>query len=84
MLAQGRLKDLGPLLAIWAATMLVLVATNDLGSALLYFGIFIAMLYIATARLWYVLVGLGLFVAGESVSPRISRVTRPGVWPFPV
>ena len=48
VLAQGRLKDLGPLLVIWAATMLVLVATNDLGSALLYFGIFLAMLYIAT------------------------------------
>ena len=64
MLAQGRLKDVGPLLVIWAAAMLVLVATNDLGSALLYFGIFIAMLYIATARLSFVLVGLGLFVAG--------------------
>jgi cell division protein FtsW (lipid II flippase) len=70
VLAQGRLKDLGPLLAIWAATMLVLVATNDLGSALLYFGIFIAMLYIATARLWYVLLGLGLFVAGGVVADR--------------
>ena len=54
VLAQGRLKDLGPLLVIWAAAMLVLVATNDLGSALLYFGIFIAMLYIATARLSFV------------------------------
>ena len=50
VLAQGRLKDLGPLLLIWGATMLVLVVTNDLGSALLYFGIFLAMLYIATAR----------------------------------
>ena len=70
VLAQGRLKDLGPLLAIWAATMLVLVATNDLGSALLYFGIFIAMLYIATARLWYVGVGVGLFLAGGIVADR--------------
>ena len=70
VLAQGRLKDLGPLLAIWAATMLVLVATNDLGSALLYFGIFIAMLYIATARLSYVIVGLGLFAAGGLVADR--------------
>jgi cell division protein FtsW (lipid II flippase) len=70
VLAQGRLKDLGPLLAIWAATMLVLVATNDLGSALLYFGIFIAMLYIATGKLWYVLVGLGLFAAGGLVADR--------------
>ena len=70
MLAQGRLKDLGPLLVIWAAAMLVLVATNDLGSALLYFGIFIAMLYIATARLSFVLVGLGLFVAGGFAADR--------------
>ncbi len=65
VLAQGRLKDLGPLLLIWGATMLVLVETNDLGSALLYFGIFLAMLYIATARLWYVLAGLVLFAVGR-------------------
>ncbi len=50
VLAQGRLKDFGPLLAIWGAAMLVLVETNDLGSALLYFGIFLAMLYVATGR----------------------------------
>jgi cell division protein FtsW (lipid II flippase) len=77
VLAQGRLKDLGPLLVIWLATMLVLVATNDLGSALLYFGIFIAMLYIATGRLWYVLLGLGLFVAGGIVADqRIPHVAE--------
>ena len=70
VLAQGRLKDLGPLLVIWGAAMLVLVETNDLGSALLYFGIFIAMLYIATARLTYVTVGLGLFVAGGFLADR--------------
>src|SRR4029077_8260684 len=77
VLAQGRLKDLGPLLLIWVATMLVLVATNDLGSALLYFGIFIAMLYIATARLWYVLVGLALFAVGGVAADRtIPHVTE--------
>ena len=48
VLAQGRLKDFGPLLVIWGAAMLVLVMSNDLGSALLYFGIFLAMLYVAT------------------------------------
>ena len=68
VLAQGRLKDVGPLLLIWGAAMLVLVVTNDLGSALLYFGIFLAMLYIATARLSFVLVGLGLFIAGGAVA----------------
>src|SRR5260370_41372618 len=41
VLAQGRLKDFGPLLLIWGAAMLVLVETHDLGSALLYFGIFL-------------------------------------------
>jgi cell division protein FtsW (lipid II flippase) len=46
--------------------MLVLVETNDLGSALLYFGIFLAMLYVATGRLTFVAGGLLLF-AGASV-----------------
>ena len=64
VLAQGRLKDWGPLLAVWGMAMLVLFATNDLGSALLYFGIFLALLYIATARLAFVAGALGLFLVG--------------------
>ena len=64
VLAQGRLKDFGPLLLIWGGAMLVLVETNDLGSALLYFGIFLSMLYVATARIGYVIAGLVLFVGG--------------------
>ncbi|MFO7572006.1 MAG: FtsW/RodA/SpoVE family cell cycle protein [Gaiellaceae bacterium] len=65
--ASGQLKDIGPLLAIWGAAMLVIVQTNDLGSALLAFGIFLAMLYVATGRALYVGVGLALFVAGAGV-----------------
>ena len=68
VLAQGRLKDFGPLLLIWGAAMLVLVETNDLGSALLYFGIFLAMLYVATGAALYVAIGLGLFVGGAAVA----------------
>jgi cell division protein FtsW (lipid II flippase) len=64
MLAQARLKDLGPLLLIWGVCMLELVSSNDLGSGLLYFGIFLSMLYVATARISYVLGGVGLFAAG--------------------
>ena len=64
VLAQGRLKDFGPLLAIWGVAMLTLLATNDLGSALLYFGIFLAMLYAATGRALFVALGAGLFAAG--------------------
>jgi len=67
VLAQGRLKDLGPLVAIWGAAMLVIVQTNDLGSALLNFGIFLAMLYVATGRALFVAVGLTLFTAGAAV-----------------
>jgi cell division protein FtsW (lipid II flippase) len=70
VLAQGRLKDLGPILVIWGAAMLVLVETNDLGSALLYFGIFISMLYIATGRMSYVFAGIVLFLAGGYVAQR--------------
>jgi len=66
-LARGRLKDFGPLLAIWGAAMLVLVQTSDLGSALLNFGIFLAMLYVATNRLSIVLAGLALFAGGAAL-----------------
>jgi cell division protein FtsW (lipid II flippase) len=66
VLAQGRPKDFGPLLAIWGGAMLVLFQTNDLGSGLLYFGIFLAMLYVATGKVWFVLAGSALFVAGAA------------------
>ena len=85
VLAQGRLKDLGPLLVIWGGTMLVLVATNDMGSGLLYFGIFIAMLYIATARFSYVAAGVGLFMVGGFFAAReVGHIhERVTVWLHP-
>jgi cell division protein FtsW (lipid II flippase) len=81
VLAQGRLKDWGPLLVIWGAAMMVLFVTADLGSALLYYGIFLGMLYVATARLSFVAVGLGLFLAGSAAvyegTPHVrDRVTN--------
>jgi cell division protein FtsW (lipid II flippase) len=65
VLAQGRIKDWGPLLVIWGGAMLVLFATDDLGSALLYYGIFLAILYAATARLKFVAAFIGLFLIGS-------------------
>ncbi len=65
VLAQGRLKDWGPLLVIWGGAMLLLFVTDDLGSALLYYGIFLAMLYVATARISFVAGALGLFLVGS-------------------
>jgi cell division protein FtsW (lipid II flippase) len=85
VLAQARLKDLGPLLVIWGACMLELASSNDLGSGLLYFGIFLAMLYVATARLSYVVGGLVLFALGgfgayEKIAHVRERVT---IWLHP-
>jgi len=85
VLALGRLKDFGPLMAIWGCAMLVLVATHDLGSALLFFGIFLAILYLATSRLLYVGVGMALFFVGaagvyETTAHVRSRVT---IWLHP-
>ena len=85
VLAQGRPKDWGPLLVIWAFAMLVLLETRDLGGGLLYFGIFLAMLYMATARIAYVAAGLGLFLVGAigvwRITPHVQdRVT---IWLHP-
>ncbi len=52
-----------PMGLMWAASLAVLVVLNDLGSALLFFGIFLAMLYVASGRLIYVSVGLVSFTA---------------------
>ena len=84
-LAQARLKDVGPLLVIFGGCMLVLVSSNDLGSGLLYFGIFLSMLYVATARLSYVLVGIGLFMAGGFAAyEKIPHVhERVSIWLTP-
>jgi cell division protein FtsW (lipid II flippase) len=82
VLAQFRLKDLGPLVLIWGGAMAVLVITNDLGGGILYFGIFLAMLYAATAQVWFVVAGATLFVGGAAVVYRlISRVEeRVQIW----
>jgi cell division protein FtsW (lipid II flippase) len=85
VLAQGRLKDFGPILAIWGAAMLVIVQTNDLGSALLNFGIFLAMLYVATGRALFVAAGLALFVGGATLMYQaLDRVQeRVTIWLHP-
>jgi cell division protein FtsW (lipid II flippase) len=85
VLAQGRLKDLGPLLLIWGAAMLVLLETSDLGSALLYFGIFLAMTYVATGSLKYPLGGAALFMLGSFAAYHlVARVReRVTIWLHP-
>jgi cell division protein FtsW (lipid II flippase) len=60
------LKHFGPLLVVWGAAMVMLVFIRDLGSSLMFFGAFLAVLYVATARISYVLAGAALFVFGAA------------------
>jgi cell division protein FtsW (lipid II flippase) len=66
-----RARDLGPLLVVFAASMLVLVVQRDLGTALLYFGLFLVMLYVATGRSSWIVLGLSLFLIGAFVASRL-------------
>lgn len=63
-----RARDLGPILIAWVAAMGVLVFQRDLGTSLLYFGLFLVMLYVATGRLSWVVLGLTLFVGGALIA----------------
>ena len=75
-------KHIGPLLVIWGGAMLVLFQTKDLGGGLLYFAIFLAMLYIATARWPYVVIGGALFALGAwgvyHLAPHVQN--RISIW----
>jgi cell division protein FtsW (lipid II flippase) len=66
-----RARDLGPVLLAWAASLAVLVRGRDLGTSLLFFGIFVVMLYIATERTSWLLIGLGLFAGGALTAYRL-------------
>lgn len=61
-------RDLGPLIAFWLVAMAVLVFQRDLGTSLLYFGLFLSMLYLATGRAGWIVLGLGLFLVGGAVA----------------
>ncbi len=67
-LTLPRGRDLGPILLAWAVSVLVLVYERDLGSSLLFFGLFVAMLYVATERVSWVAIGMLLFAAGTYVA----------------
>src|SRR5918994_1822472 len=60
------LKHFGPLLVVWGAAMVMLVFIRDLGSSLMFFGAFLALLYVATNRFSYVLAGLAMFLVGAT------------------
>ncbi len=59
-----RARDLGPILLAWLASLGVLVFQRDLGSSLLFFGIFVVLLYVATERPSWLIYGFVLFFGG--------------------
>jgi len=76
------LKHLGPLLVVWGAAMVMLIIIRDLGSSLMFFGAFLALIYVATARISFVLIGLVMFVLGAWVlSSTVGHVgDRIDIW----
>jgi cell division protein FtsW (lipid II flippase) len=58
------LKHFGPVLIIWGVAMIALVLLSDIGSSVMFYGALLAMLYVATGRLSFVVIGLIAFLAG--------------------
>jgi len=79
-------RELGPIVFIWLASLGVLVLQRDLGTSLLYFGLFLILLYVATARVFYVIVGLVMFVAGAMIASRLMSYVgdRVSAWLDPL
>jgi cell division protein FtsW (lipid II flippase) len=59
-----RARDLGPILAMWLLSLAILVLQRDLGTSLLFFGLFVMMLYVSTERAGWAVLGTLLFAAG--------------------
>lgn len=83
-LPRGR--DLGPIALMWAASLVILVGQRDLGSSLLFFGLFVVMLYVATERPGWLVVGGLLFTAGAvgafAMFPHVQRRVDGWLDPF--
>lgn len=84
-MALPAVRHFGPVLVVWGAALVAVVVLNDFGTALLFYGVFLAMIYLATARAAYTVVGLALFVVGSvavwALVPRIGD--RVDVWLHP-
>jgi cell division protein FtsW (lipid II flippase) len=77
-----RMKDLGPIVIVWAASLVILIMERDLGTSLLLFSIFLSMLYMATRRASWIVIGLTMFFGGcIAIYPFFSHLqTRVDIW----
>jgi cell division protein FtsW (lipid II flippase) len=76
------LPYLAPMVAMWAIALGIVVIQRDLGAALLFFGVFLALLYVATGRLSLVIIGFVLFLLGSALMAMlVDHIrTRVDVW----
>jgi cell division protein FtsW (lipid II flippase) len=79
------MKQFGPMLIVWGAAMATLLITRELGTSLMFYGAFLALLYVATGRLSFPFIGLLLFAVGVwYVTGHVSHVTaRVEAWEHP-
>src|SRR5277367_6243982 len=79
------MKQFGPMLIVWGAAMATLLLTRELGTSLMFYGAFLALLYVATGRLSFPLIGLVLFALGAwLVAGHVSHVhARVLAWEHP-
>jgi cell division protein FtsW (lipid II flippase) len=79
------LKHFGPMLVVWGASMFMLVFIRDLGSSLMFFAAFLALLYVATGRFSFVVIGMAMFLVGAwffaSTVPHVHE--RIDIWLHP-
>lgn len=79
------LRFIAPLLTMWGLTMLMLVFQRDLGAAMLFFGIFLCLVYMASGRISYVVMGMLLFSLGVGLAylfvPHVHE--RFAIWLYP-
>jgi cell division protein FtsW (lipid II flippase) len=81
-LRMAPLAYLAPMVAMWAIALGIVVVQRDLGAALLFFGVFLALLYVATGRISLVIIGFVLFILGSAVMAMLFDHirTRVDIW----
>jgi cell division protein FtsW (lipid II flippase) len=96
LLAQGgrrvfgvrltRVRDIGPILAMWGVSLIIMVFENDLGTSLLFFGLFVMMLYVATSQVRWIVIAVALAAAGGitvwRLFPHVQRRVEFWLHPF--
>jgi cell division protein FtsW (lipid II flippase) len=83
-LPRGR--DLGPIITVWAMSLLILIFETDLGTSMLFFGMFVVVLYVATERTSWIVFGLLMSAAGAvgvaSFEPHVQQRVDAWLHPF--